>query len=187
MSGRNASRGAPIHQASPTFEELARKKARTISSSINLDVLTVWLNIVRISNLLIQDVESRVHRPSGWTWAGFRVMFAVLVTGGAQPRDVARLAGVSKASVSGVLNTLERDGWVVRERKAEDRRVVTVRLTDRGRRAAVEAFKQNHLIEKAWLATFSAAEIKTLIAFLHRLHSPYKPAQHAGSAKRRVS
>jgi hypothetical protein len=57
-------------------------------------------------------------------------------------------------------------------------------LTVRGRRAAVEAFKKNHLIEKAWLATFSAAEIKTLIAFLHRLHSPYKPAKRAGGAKR---
>jgi DNA-binding MarR family transcriptional regulator len=177
----------PKQHLSPTFEELARKKGQTISPSINLDVLTVWLNIVRISNLLIQDVESRVHRPSGWTWAGFRVMFAVLVTGGAQPREVARLAGVSKATVSGVLNTLERDGWVVRERRAEDRRVVTVRLTDRGRRAAVKAFKQNHMIEKAWLATFSAAEIKTLIAFLHRLHSPYKPAKRAAGAKRRVS
>jgi DNA-binding MarR family transcriptional regulator len=177
----------PKQNRSPTFEELARKKAQSISPTINLDVLTAWLNIVRISNLLIQDVESRVHRPSGWTWAGFRVMFAVLVTGGAQPLEVARLAGVSKASVSGVLNTLERDGWVVRERKAEDRRVVTVRLTDRGRQAVVAAFKQNHAIEKAWLATFSAAEIKTLIAFLHRLHPPLKPAKRAAGAKRRAS
>lgn len=174
MAGTSRSRGAPKQLASPSFEELARKKVGSLSPAINLEVLTVWLNIVRISNLLIQDVESRVHRPSGWTWAGFRVMFAVLVTGGAQPREVARLAGVSRASVSGVLNTLERDGWVVRERSAEDRRIVTVRLTGRGRRAAIEAFKKNHEIEKAWLAALSRSEIETLVALLHRLHSPNK-------------
>ena len=187
MAATNGARGASKQQASPTFEELARKKARSLSPSIDLEVLTVWLNIVRISNLLIQDVESRVHRPAGLTWAGFRVMFAVLVTGGAQPREVARLAGVSRASVSGVLNTLERDGWVVRERSDEDRRIVIVRLTDRGHRAAVEAFKKNHEVEKAWLANFSAAEIKTLIAFLHRLHSPSKSNKAARGVKQPVS
>ncbi len=99
-------------------------------------------------------------------------MFAVLVKEGAQPRDVARLAGVSRASVSGVLNTLERDGLVVRERKSGDRRVVTVRLTPRGRKAIVDAFKRNHEIEKAWLATLSRPDISVLISILHRLHSP---------------
>ena len=164
---------------SPSYEELARKRAGSLGAAIDLEVLTVWLNIVRISNLLIQDVESRVHRPAGWSWAGFRVMFAVLVTGGAQPREVARLAGVSRASVSGVLNTLERDGWVVRERSARDRRVVTVHLTARGRRAAIEAFKKNHEIEKAWLAPLSRSEIETLISLLHRLHSPHKHSKRA--------
>ncbi len=162
----------PENRAVPTFEQLARDKAGSFGPAIDLDVLTAWLNIVRVSNLLIQDVESLVHRPSGWSWAGFRVMFAVLVKEGAQPRDVARLAGVSRASVSGVLNTLERDGLVVRERKSGDRRAVTVRLTPRGRKAIVDAFKRNHEIEKAWLATLSRSDISVLISILHRLHSP---------------
>jgi len=162
----------PRKDTAPTFEQLARHKAKRLGPAIDVDVLTVWLNLVRISNLLIQDVESLVHRPSGWSWAGFRVMFAVLVTEGAQPRDVARLAGVSRASVSGVLNTLERDGLVVRERKSGDRRVVTVRLTPRGRRAIVDAFKRNHEVEKAWLAPLSRSDISTLVSILHRLRSP---------------
>jgi DNA-binding MarR family transcriptional regulator len=163
-----------VERRAASFEELARSSAKTLDPAGDLDVLTAALNIIRVSNLLINDLESGVHRPSGWTWAGFRVMFVVYVTGGAEPREVSRLAGVSRASVSGVLNTLERDGLIVRERSSADRRIVTVRLTERGRRATVDAFKSNHKMEKEWFAGLGRAELRTLIALLHRLHSPHK-------------
>ena len=162
-----------------SFEELARSSAKTLDPQVDLDVLSAALNIVRVSNLLVNDLESRVHRPSGWTWAGFRVMFVVFVTRTAEPRDVARLAGVSRASVSGVLNTLERDGLIVRERSSADGRIVTVHLTERGRLATVDAFKQNHHVEGEWLARLTRPELRTLVDLLHRLHSPYRPVDSA--------
>lgn len=163
-----------VERGAATFEDLARSSAARLDRGADLDVLTAALNLIRVSNLLVGDLESRVHRPSGWTWAGFRVMFAVMVTQKAEPREVARLAGVSRASVSGVLNTLERSGLVVRERSSADRRIVTVRLTGRGRRATVDAFKRNHELEKRWLAALTSAEQEKLVALLHRLHSPFK-------------
>ena len=162
-----------------SFEELARSSAKTLDPEVDLDVLTAALNIVRVSNLLVNDLESQVHRPSGWTWAGFRIMFVVFITKTAEPREVARLAGVSRASVSGVLNTLERDGLIVRERSSADGRIVTVRLTERGRRATVDAFKENHHVEAAWLARLTRQELQTLVELLHRLHSPYRPGDAA--------
>lgn len=162
-----------------SFEELARSSAKTLDPEVDLDVLTAALNIVRVSNLLVNDLESQVHRPSGWTWAGFRIMFVVFVAGTAEPREVARLAGVSRASVSGALNTLERDGLIVRERSSADRRIVTVRLTERGRGATVDAFRQNHHVEAEWLARLTRQELRTLVELLHRLHSPYRPGDAA--------
>jgi DNA-binding MarR family transcriptional regulator len=164
-----------VERRPASFEELARAGAAGVDPGVDAEVLTAALNLVRVSNLLVTDLESRVHRPSGWTWAGFRVMFAVLVTEKAEPREVARLAGVTRASVSGVLNTLERSGLVVRERSSADRRVVTVRLTPRGRRATIAAFERNHAVEKLWLSGLSRAELHRLIGLLHRLHSPFKP------------
>lgn len=166
-----------VERRAASFEELALATAKRLDSTVDLEVLTAALNLVRVSNLLVGDLESRAHRPSGWTWAGFRVMFVVFVTRSAEPREVARLAGVSRASVSGVLNTLERGGLVVRERSSIDRRIVTVRLTDRGRRATVEAFKSNHRVEKQWLGGLSRSELRTLVDLLHRLHSPYRRAR----------
>jgi len=48
------------------------------------------------------------------------------------PSALARSAGLHPATITGILDRLERGGWVVRERAATDRRAVTVRpLSDR--------------------------------------------------------
>src|SRR5690242_11627395 len=48
------------------------------------------------------------------------------------PSALARLAGIHPATMTGVLDRLERGGWVRRERDRSDRRAVSVRgLPDR--------------------------------------------------------
>lgn len=50
------------------------------------------------------------------------------------PSALARLAGVHPATLTGVLDRLERAGWITRERDTQDRRAVMVRaLPERGR------------------------------------------------------
>lgn len=44
------------------------------------------------------------------------------------PSALARLAGLHPATMTGVLDRLERDGWVARERDQRDRRAVTIVL-----------------------------------------------------------
>ena len=43
------------------------------------------------------------------------------------PTDLARRAGLHPATVTGILDRLQRAGWVARERHPEDRRAVVVR------------------------------------------------------------
>ena len=84
--------------------------------------------------------------------AGFRVMFCVWVGGEAEPRDIARLSGLSRAAVSSVLNTLERDGLIERTRESHDRRLVTVRLTDDGATRIVDAYRHQNDVEREFFA-----------------------------------
>ena len=50
------------------------------------------------------------------------------------PSALDRLAGVHPATLTGVLDRLERAGWITRERDTQDRRAVMVRaLPERGR------------------------------------------------------
>ncbi len=156
------------------FEALARERVAEFAPEADLDVLGTSFDLVRVSNQLISDFETNVHRPLGWSWAGFRIMFVVAVAGPLEPARVARLAGVTRASISAVLNTLERDGFATRVRKSGDRRVVTIELTEKGRDAVVEGYRRQHEIEKAWLGSLSETQLQRLNATLRKLleHRP---------------
>ncbi len=140
-----------------------------LAPGTDLDAMTVVFNVIRLANRLVSDLESSVHRPRGLSWAGFRLLFTLWVAGSLEPRTLARLSAVTRASISSVLNTLERDGLVERRRESTDRRIVTVVLTPAGRTAVEEAFREHNVREREWLAGLDGAEQRELGAVLHRL------------------
>ena len=109
------------------FEKAAIHAVADSVDGADLDALRVSFGLIRASTRLVQRLEAEVHRESGWSMAGFRVMFCVWVGGEMPPNAIARLSGLSRAAVSSVLNTLERDGLVERSRESDDRRLVTRR------------------------------------------------------------
>ncbi|WP_091338370.1 MarR family winged helix-turn-helix transcriptional regulator [Micromonospora rhizosphaerae] len=72
----------------------------------------------------------------GLTSAGMRVLFILSGMGETTHRDVAERCFVRPATLTGIVDTLERDGFVERRRDAADRRTVRVALTDKGREHA---------------------------------------------------
>lgn len=151
--------------------ERAHERVSEANGEIEVDVtaMAVVFNLVRVANQFTYDLEVNVHRPAGWTWAGFRILFTVWIVGPIEPRVLAKLAGVTRASVSSALNTLERDGFLVRSRRSADRRVVTVMLTDEGRERIAETFKDHNVRESELLAPLSFDEQRQLADLLRRL------------------
>lgn len=158
----------PPHDAA-SFEHAAVGRVSDALPDADLDALRASFDLIRAANRLVHQLESEVHRPAGWTMAGFRVMFCVWVSDVLEPRDIARLSGLSRAAVSSVLNTLERDGLVERTRESDDRRLVTVRLTERGRRGVVEAYERQNAVEQRFFAALDPPEIERATAALAAL------------------
>ena len=134
------------------FESAAAAQAAKTYPDADLLALRASFNLIRVSTLLVHRLESTVHRDAGWSMAGFRVMFCVWVAGEMEPREIARFSGLSRAAVSSVLNTLERDGLVARHRESTDRRLVTVRLTDEGEERLRAAYSRENDMERAFFA-----------------------------------
>jgi DNA-binding MarR family transcriptional regulator len=155
------------------FEDRSdRRVSDTLGNDADLDAFRASFDLIRLSTRLVQHLESTVHRPAGWSMAGFRVMFCVWVADGLEPRDIARLSGLSRAAVSSVLNTLERDGLVARLHESDDRRLVTVRLTDDGRSRIEAAYRRQHAEEQRFFAQLDERQLvvfrEYLRAILHR-------------------
>ncbi|MEN3310021.1 MAG: hypothetical protein V7603_6223 [Micromonosporaceae bacterium] len=84
------------------------------------------------------------------------------------PSAVARRSGLHPATMTGILDRLERAGWVVRERDATDRRAVTVRaLRDRNRELYRLLSGMNSAMDEI-CAGYDENQLELLAAFLRR-------------------
>lgn len=90
--------------------------------------------------------------------------------GSLSPSALARRAGLHPATMTGILDRLQRAGWITRDRdpQAADRRAVQVRvLPDR----AAELFRlysgANAAMDEV-CAGFTEAQLETITEFLHR-------------------
>jgi DNA-binding MarR family transcriptional regulator len=87
------------------------------------------------------------------------------------PSSLARLTGQHPATLTGILDRLERDGWIARGRDPDDRRGVVIRA-ERGRGAEILRL---FLVESGMnpaldeiLAGYTEAELAAIADFLHR-------------------
>jgi DNA-binding MarR family transcriptional regulator len=71
---------------------------------------------------------------------------------GLSPGELADQAGVTRATTTGLLDGLERDGFVARQAGAGDRRTVTVRLTKEGETISRDLFVEH----SQWITTLFA-------------------------------
>ncbi len=160
---------------SDTFGDRARQRVPELADDLDLDTFAAAFELFRLSTRVINDFETTVHRPLGLSVAGFRVLFTVWVFDALEPRDVARLSGVTRAAVSGVVNTLERDGLAERTREQDDKRLVTIRLTDGGERLLREAYAAQNDRERQLFGALSPDELQTLTTLMRRVISTQLP------------
>jgi DNA-binding MarR family transcriptional regulator len=87
------------------------------------------------------------------------------------PADIAEKAGVTRATITGLIDTLERDGLVTRKHDSGDRRMMLIHLTPKGH-AALERILPAHFKQMAaQMAPLSENERKTLVRLLTKLAS----------------
>jgi DNA-binding MarR family transcriptional regulator len=73
------------------------------------------------------------------------------------------------STVTGIIDRMERESLVVRERSKEDRRVVYIRLTTKGRRIAEEIPVEPMEIFRRALESLSASDVRDLVRILGKV------------------
>jgi DNA-binding MarR family transcriptional regulator len=94
------------------------------------------------------------------------------------PAELAEKAGVARATITGLIDTLERDELVTRQHDPHDRRMMLIHLTPKGV-AALEAILPGHFQQMAaQMAPLTEEERKTLVRILNKIAGTPAAAAH---------
>jgi DNA-binding MarR family transcriptional regulator len=83
--------------------------------------------------------------------------------------DLSDRIRAQNSTVTGIVDRMEREGLVVRSRSTEDKRVVRIRLTEKGERIAREIPVEPMEIFRTALAGLTATEARDLLRVLTKL------------------
>ena len=118
--------------------------------------------LLHLSTLFSADLEEQVHRPRGLSLPGFRLMFKLLALGPTRPSVLAELSGISAASVTSLVRTLQAKGLVSRRPAQADGRGVEIALTPAGEALTRDALAAHAMRESEWFTPLSRSERRRL-------------------------
>jgi MarR family transcriptional regulator, organic hydroperoxide resistance regulator len=107
---------------------------------VDFDALALVSNLYRAAAAIRREMEQTVLAEAKLSWTAFVTLWVLWIWGEMETRHLAAEANVTKGTLTGVVDTLERRGLVERERGQDDRRLVTVRLTGEGRALITDLF-----------------------------------------------
>jgi len=122
---------------------------------LDFEAMAIASNLFRAANAVRNHMERTVLAPHDLTWTAFVVLWVTWIWEPVETRTIAAEGGFSKATLSGVLTTLETRGFVSRSKSETDGRLVMVRLTPAGRRLMKKLFPKFNAEER-----FVVAKIK---------------------------
>ena len=105
----------------------------------------------------------------GLTFPQWLILRSLKRRGRMTVRELADTCEVTSATVTGILDRLERDRLVTRSRSAEDRRVVYVRLTESGHEKVKDVMGGASAVFSGMFDGWTPEELATLRALLDRV------------------
>jgi DNA-binding MarR family transcriptional regulator len=164
LDPRTVAPGGFLAYADVALDRTAERLPGTDRSAMAMVLL-----LHRVANTVVYDLESTVHRPAGWSWSAFRLLFALWVFGPQEGSRAAGLTGMSRAAVSSLAKTLAAAGLVARAPDARDRRSVVLSLTESGAVRFEDAFREHNRRESRWAGLLTDDEVRTLNTVLGKL------------------
>lgn len=125
--------------------------------------------ILRAIRRIVQGItihSKQLYRQSGLTVPQLLCLRAIASAGDGEitAAEVSRQIGIGPATVTGILDRLERSDLVIRQRRSSDRRKVSLVLTDKGR-VRISA----RSLQDRFVAAVMAIDESERVAMLHSL------------------
>jgi DNA-binding MarR family transcriptional regulator len=121
-----------------------------------------------VSRKITRYYKDRIA-PLGLTHGQFFMLVALLDEDGALPSQLADKTALDRPTTTGLLDRLERDGWIERRLDVSDRRTLRVHLTPKALEARETILAIFQEINGRFMQRFSPSEWELFQCFLARL------------------
>jgi len=126
------------------------------------------MNTMRTADMLFDQI-GRLLRPLHVSAAGGLVLGILRDNGALSPSELGDRLIVTRATVTGLVDSLERRGFVRRSAHPVDRRSLLVEITPAGLDVLRKLRTLIHRNEKAWMSVLSDDDVRGYIEVLHRI------------------
>lgn len=130
--------------------------------------LGVWVKLARTFNVFHKRADEHI-RTFGLTMPQFGVLEALGHLGAMTTGDLCKKLLVSGGNMTVVVNNLEKEKLVYRTQSEGDRRVITLDLTDKGKKLFGKIFPEHAAHIAALTASLTISEQQTLSGLLKKL------------------
>lgn len=146
------------------------------ADSIRIEVLEelVGYHLRRASGVFANDF-ARALAGSGMRQVLFGILSIIAENPGINQGSVGRALGIQRANMVSLVNELADRGMVNREPSPDDRRALSLSLTDAGRVAVADCLDRIRRHEDGLLSDLSSAERATLVSLLGRIEAKERP------------
>jgi MarR family transcriptional regulator, organic hydroperoxide resistance regulator len=165
-----------------TMAELLAER-QVAGMALDLEAMATVSNIHRVATRIRNHFEHGVLRERELTWTSFVTLWVLWIWGETQTRYLAEEVGITRSTLSGVLNTLENRGLIRRRPHETEGRLVLVRNTEEGEALMAELFPRFNAEESFIVSTLSEDARRRLAGALRSI------ARHldTAGAERRAS
>lgn len=144
-------------------------RSRVTALELDFEAAHAVSSIYRAANAVRGHVSNEVLRPAGITWTGFVVLWVVWINEGMETRRAAEAAAISKATLTGVVKTLEARGWIEKYGREDDRRLVELHLTATGQALMEDMYPRFNAIEAQVVSGLSSQQKADMTKSLRRI------------------
>ena len=159
-------------------ERIATTHVQSLDTDI--DAMAAISNVFRVSVLFRNHAEKRLLLKHNLSFSGFTVLWVLWVFGEMEANQLAEECGISKGTLTGIANTLEKYGFATRTPHSTDGRRKLVLLTTAGRRLMKKLFPAINLLEQEFVSGLNKKELTELGRLLRIvLHSQDQTDENA--------
>jgi DNA-binding MarR family transcriptional regulator len=129
------------------------------------------MNLVFTADLLVKQIATLLQPLNLTPTSGLVLSILADSEAALPPNEIADRLIISRATVTGLLDSLERREYIQRMPHPSDRRMILVEITDAGREV-VDVFRPMiHQHQKDWFEVLGEKEQQQFIGSLHRLQA----------------